>query len=256
MSAKSIHLEKYPDANSFNSDQELIRKMAIVRSICNNALSIRKDNGLRVRAPLSTLHIYSKNLDLEDDYLDIIKDEINVKNINISDKTEKITSSLKINFKECSGKIGAKMQDVIKATKNGEYEIHEDHVNILNFKLEKNEYELSMICQEPKTMRYCSVFNFAMYLDTFVDEELKIEGIARDFIRSIQQERRNKMFNISDYIEIRLHSKSDELKNAIARHGELIKSQTLAKIIDLSDVIENSVITSDEIEYSISIKKL
>lgn len=256
MFVKSIHLERYPDTKSFNSDHNLIRKMAIVRSICNNALSIRKDNGLRVRVPLSNLYIYSKNLDLEDDYLNIIKDEINVKNIHITDKTEKITPSLKINFKECSGKIGAKMQDVIKVAKNGEYEIHEDHVNIIGFKLEKNEYELSMICKEPKNMRYCSVFNFAMYLDTFVDEELKIEGIARDFIRSIQQERRNKMFNISDYIEIKFHSKSDELKNAVVRHGELIKSQTLAKIIDLSDDMESSVIGSDELEYSISIKKL
>jgi isoleucyl-tRNA synthetase len=252
----SIHLGRYPNVDYFKPDQDLIKKMAIVRSVCNNALSIRKDNSLRVRIPLSNLYIYSKNLDLGDKYLDIIKDEINVKNVYITDKTEKITPSLKINFKECSGKIGSKMQDVIKAVKSGEYEIHEDHVIVLDFKLEKNEYDLSMICQEPKSMRYCNIFNFAIYLDTIVDDELKAEGIARDFIRSIQQERKNMELNISDYIEIKFYSKSDELKNAIKNHNELIKSQTLARTIESSDNIGSSAITSDEMEYSISIKKL
>lgn len=74
---QSVHLESWPKS-ILEVDEKVLSEMKEVRAIVTEALMIRQKNNLPVRQPLSTLFI---NLDIDNKYFDIIKEEVNVKNI-------------------------------------------------------------------------------------------------------------------------------------------------------------------------------
>jgi isoleucyl-tRNA synthetase len=98
----SIHLEKWPEFSVELIDNQLIEQMEIVRKIIEQALSVRAEAGIKVRQPLSKLYITKKSL--REELFGLIKDEVNVKEIIISDKLP-IGDNLKIgaddNYKVC-----------------------------------------------------------------------------------------------------------------------------------------------------------
>ncbi len=79
--AESVHLENWSDMSKIKSDAELIEKMIYVRSVVTSALELRQKAGIKVRQPLSSLKIKNQKSKLEDEFVDLIKDEINVKEI-------------------------------------------------------------------------------------------------------------------------------------------------------------------------------
>ena len=86
------------------------------------------------------------------------------------------------------------------------------------------------------------------------EPELKTEGIIRDFIRAIQEERKNRDFNISDRITIKYYSNDTEIKEGILKYETEISSTTLANKIELSN---NSLSQKlDDIDLSFEIEKI
>jgi len=99
---ESVHLEDWPKVNEKLIDKEVEKKMDKTRKLCNLGLEQRSKNGLKVRQPLNRLEVDEKYQDLDIEYIDLVKDELNVKNIDykIGLKEEvkldtKITSKLK-----------------------------------------------------------------------------------------------------------------------------------------------------------------
>lgn len=90
---ESVHLENWITFEKLSDkDHNLLLKMALVRNISSHALDSRLKNGIKVRQPLKTLKVNRKEygdwVDLEEEYLNIIKDEINVKEIVYDDQIE------------------------------------------------------------------------------------------------------------------------------------------------------------------------
>ncbi len=92
---KSVHLSDWPESEKV--DQAVLEQMQVTRQIINDALSQRGEARIKIRQPLATLVIHGVNED-DHDYLDIIKDEVNVHQIQFGDKIEldtNITPTLK-----------------------------------------------------------------------------------------------------------------------------------------------------------------
>ncbi|MBU2564539.1 isoleucine--tRNA ligase [Patescibacteria group bacterium] len=75
---ESVHLEDWPKQENL-INKELEEKMLKVKEVCSLALQKRTDAGIKVRQPLLSLKI--PKYKLEDELLELIKDEVNVKNI-------------------------------------------------------------------------------------------------------------------------------------------------------------------------------
>src|SRR3990167_3260966 len=86
---ESIHLFNWPKADKKLIDAELEKEMAEARKIVALALAERADKGVKVRQPLRELRIRDKELGNEKKLLELIKDEVNVKNIVCGAKIEK-----------------------------------------------------------------------------------------------------------------------------------------------------------------------
>lgn len=79
---ESIHLEEYPKSTPLsNSDQKLLDQMAIIRQICSLGNAIRKQNQIPVRQPLSKLVVSINEKNFSSGLLDLVKDELNIKEI-------------------------------------------------------------------------------------------------------------------------------------------------------------------------------
>jgi isoleucyl-tRNA synthetase len=93
---ESVHLCDFPLSKERFFDEKLNEKMKNTRDIITEALQIRAKNGIKVRQPLSVLSIKSETL--ENELIEIIKEELNVKKIKFNNKQEEaIILSLKIN---------------------------------------------------------------------------------------------------------------------------------------------------------------
>src|SRR3989338_5700476 len=75
---KSVHLEEFPKADEILIDEKLLKKMEDIRKIASIGLELRAKAGIKVRQPLQAFAI---NVKLEDDYKDLLQEELNVKEI-------------------------------------------------------------------------------------------------------------------------------------------------------------------------------
>ncbi|MEY4741612.1 MAG: hypothetical protein RL672_362, partial [Actinomycetota bacterium] len=80
---RSVHLENWPSADEFPADVDLVAAMDQVRTVSSVALSLRKTNGFRVRLPLSTLTVVTKQAAALQPFAEIIADELNVKAVKL-----------------------------------------------------------------------------------------------------------------------------------------------------------------------------
>lgn len=79
---ESVHLEDFPSVNKEFLNEELLSNMSKVRDICSIGLNIRDEKKLKVRQPLSKVYIPLE----EKDMMEIVKGELNVKDVIYSEK--------------------------------------------------------------------------------------------------------------------------------------------------------------------------
>ncbi len=81
--AESVHLEVYPIANKDLINEKVSNEMNLVRQIVTLGLAIRAKNSVKVRMPLAKLKIENGKVKLDNELVDLIKDELNVKEVEI-----------------------------------------------------------------------------------------------------------------------------------------------------------------------------
>ena len=254
----SVHLEEFPKINNITVSKEIVEKMDEIREICNCAASLRKEAGLRLRMPLQKITIYGKT-NLDDKYLDLIKQETNVHKIELfNDDLDKIAKKeVILNMKECGKIYGSSLKDILIAQKENKWEIVNDKLHIAGFELDSDLYNIVYrTANGAKTMK-CKNFNILVMIDTEITHELMIEGLSRDVVRIIQQARKDNNLNISDNISVIMQTKDQIFDEVLSIWKDYICSQTLATEIKIKDnVNEECSFDIDEHKFSVHIKKI
>ena len=245
---ESLHLESYPVIDE-QIDEDLIEQMERVRNACTAALFIRNESGVRVRQPLSKVtFIGVSDKSFNEELTQLILDEINVKSWENLDKSEieKFANyKMQIKFPVVGKRIPAKIKDIIAAQKKGEWELKDGELHVAGEVLNSEEFTLQL---EPRaefkdSIAALSSNDALVQLDLDVSEELKLEGIARDLIRSIQQARKDAGLDVADRIHLCINANDNEFSQAISKWNDLIKEQTLA--LDIADEIEAATFESE-----------
>ncbi len=247
----SIHLQDYPDVSNIKFDDELVKEMDLVKEICSVALFLRDKENLRVRLPLNQIKIIGNDIEDLKKYKDIIADEVNVKNVVFESDIDKIaTFVIEVDLKKLGSKYGEKLRDIMKAVKENKWKKADgDKVEIANTILEKDEYSIKLKPKkESKNMQALSNNKAIIELDFNITPELELEGLARDLIRIIQQNRKDANLVLSDRIKLSLKTSSQKLIKAIQDNAEYIKNQTLAKELDIVDNISEEFSFGEEID--------
>lgn len=231
LAENSIHLTLFPDVSSINSESLLIEEMDKVRDVCSSSLAIRNNNNIRIRQPLSVLTIYGEGLDYLQNFADLIKDELNVKEMKISDDLLKQANfKLKINFPILGKRLPSKVKEIIQANKQNLWKQNNNgFIEICGEELLKEEAQLILEAKDVNNSQALADNKALCVLDLKVTTELEAEGIARDLIRVIQQARKDINLNVADKINLGMEI-SDEYIEKLTSFVDFISEQTLANV--------------------------
>lgn len=261
-SACSVHLSAFPVFNENAVDPELEERMSLAQQISSMVLGLRRQKNLKVRQPLAKIMIPLLNdgdKEIIEASRDIILSEINVKEIEyISADTGILVKNIKPDFKLLGKKYGKLMKqiadavgkftqaDIRKVEKEGNYQLIIDgHEIFLNLE----EFEISS--QDVPGWLVASNNRITVALDVTVTEDLKEEGIAREFINRIQNLRKELGFEVTDKIKLNIKDHK-EITNAITKHKDYISIQTLAGELNLlPEIVNNSGTKFVEIDNTI-----
>lgn len=173
------------------------------------------------------------------EYQEMIKDEVNVKELKLVNSLEGIASlELKLNFPMLGKRIPDKVKKLVQYVKEGKWkQVDNEQVFLGNesesYIIEKDEYELLL----KTNSEYSSVFGDnkgIVILNTALDDALVLEGLARDVVRLIQEARKQADFHISDRIRVIIKTEDEKIKRAINTWGEYIREQTLSLSLEIN----------------------
>jgi isoleucyl-tRNA synthetase len=224
----SVHLASWPSLGSWPADDELAGSMDLVRSVCSTALGLRKARQLRVRLPLARLTVAHPDALSLAPYTELIRDEVNVKDVALSaDPASLGTFELAVNPRVLGPRIGAKVQEVIRAIKAGNWERHGESILAAGIELGDAEYDLRLVAADPDSVSALPGGVGLVSLDTAVTPALAAEGTARDVVRLVQQARRDAGLAVSDRIRLTVGAEG-AVADAVRAHAEFLAGETLA----------------------------
>jgi len=262
----SVHHENFPNSKNEFIDSNLQNKIRKAQTICSLILSLRKKEKIKVRQPLSKVMIpfssSAEKLEFEE-ISDLIKSEVNVKEIAlISSSSRILVKKVKPNFKNLGPKLGNLLSEaVIKIKKFGNKEIRKIEngeqiclkINSKKFTLEASDFDV--VSEDIEGWLVASENNITVALDITLNKELINEGIARELVNRIQNQRKEIGLLVTDKIILKIQ-KDNIIEKAIFENRDYIVNETLAVDLFFVESIHDGVeIKFDNINTKLSIHK-
>ena len=234
----SVHLTSWPQVSGWPADGPLAGAMDLVRAACSTALGLRKARQLRVRLPLASLTIAHPDAESLAPFADLIAEEVNVKSVELSADPGRLgTFSLAVNPRQLGPRLGAKVQEVIRAVKAGDWVTSGAGISAAGVQLEPGDYDLKLVAADPDSTSALPGQAGLIALDTRVTPELAAEVTARDVVRIVQQTRRDAQLAVSDRIRLTLGADAGTAE-AIGAHAAFISAETLAVTLEIRPLAE------------------
>ena len=240
---ESIHLCDFPVANEawinkeLEDDMEDVMNVVVIGRACRNAANIKN------RQPIGNMFIKAP-WTLGGFYVDIIKDELNVKNVEFKDDVRAYTSyTFKPQLKTLGPKYGKILNDIRKALAELDGNAAMEQLNNLGYlKLNVAGQEIDLgkddlLIDMAQTEGYVadSYAQITVVLETTLTPELVEEGFVREIISKVQQMRKEAGFEVMDKIAVYLEG-NDKLEEIVRKNEELIKSEVLADEVGYDSV--------------------
>ena len=241
---ESVHLTPYPQVDASLIDEALEQSIDVVIRIKNLALHLRTQSKVKIRQPLSTLYVRPKDPAdrrvLENsDYVAQILEEGNLKRLTlIEDESALVKVRLKPDAKKLGPRAGKHLKaiaqtleqaDAKAVLRGGPYTLQVDGQT---FELALD--EIVVTYEGPPNLKCSLEQGTFMALDTALTPELEQEGVARDFNRLMQDQRKALNLDISDRIVVS-YAASPRIAEAIAAHEAYLRNELLAEKLEPGD---------------------
>ena len=267
-SESSVHLVSFPKYSENLIDPALEERMNIAQTVSSMVLSLRRKVSIKVRQPLNKLMIPLLEKGFKEKFeavKSLILSEVNVKEVEyINDTAGILVKRIKPDFKSLGPKYGKLMKeiasavsmmkqaDILRFEKEGSFLIRLESQNLT---LVPEDVEI--ISEDIPGWLVANEGKITVALDIQLNEPLRQEGIAREFVNRIQNLRKDSGFDVTDKIKIEIQ-KHASINEAIDNYKDYIASQTLARQISLVDHIDGDgteVEIDDEINTLLKIVK-
>ena len=245
---ESVHYLDFPSVQLDAIDKQLEHRMRLAQQVCSMGLSLRKKSNLRVRQPLAKIMIPVADSQFQlqiEKVSHLICSELNVKNIEfLSQDNNILVKRIKPNFKTLGPRYGKIMKAISAAIAGWDQtQINAlEHDGVYNLVVEGQDVELLLSDVEIATQDIpgwvvANEGSLTVALDVTLTDELKAEGIAREFVNRIQNIRKEG-FEVTDRICVDLVD--GEWSNAIRQHMQYICGEILCSRLDIVSQIESA----------------
>jgi isoleucyl-tRNA synthetase len=244
---KSIHLCSFPEVDERWLDDDLLRRVDVVIKTVELGRAARNKANLKVRQPLASISVFfptEEDRAFASDLQDQILEELNIKTLTVVENADALVQyDIKPNLGLLGPKYGKDMglirnlinamdpQELLKQSKAG---------NIINLRDGQNEFELLpeellISTIEPEGQAVVEEAGVVVAVETELSEALISEGMARDFIRNVQNMRKDAEFDVSDRISVYIEV-DEAVQNMLWEHQEYIANETLAEEINYKKI--------------------
>ena len=247
---ESVHLCLWPEVNENEIDKNLENEMDLAYKIVKLGRSARNSANIKNRQPLSEMLISIDTLPQY--YEDIVKEELNVKSIELgAEMSEYVNFEIKPNLPVLGKEYGRlipkikqaisekKQMDLANTVKNGGVE----YIEVDDTQIGLNSENLLITMQGKEGFAFSGEGEIGVVLDTHITQELKEEGYVREILSKVQNMRKDKGFEVLDNINLYV-SGNETLEKVIKENEELIKHDTLAVDIKYNETRESYVETN------------
>ena len=244
---ESVHLADFPVCDESLIDEKLEEKMDLVRDLISLGRNVREENKVKVRQPISEVVLDGKTKKVLNDLVDLIKEELNVKEVVFeNDLSKYMNYFVKPNFKEVGKVFGSNIkefankleslstEDILKLENN---ETVSMDIAGTTYDVTKDMVDIRISSKEGFNVG--SENNNFVILNTTLTEDLILEGLARECVSKVQQLRKSSDFNIVDRINL-YYSGDEDFDKAIEKFEKYIKDETLSLSITKDDNLTES----------------
>ncbi len=256
---ESVHLAEWPVVMEEFIDESLNREMELVMKLVSLGHSARQKANRKVRQPLAEA-AFSVGNNTERAALlknaEVVKDELNVKQVRLLDAaTEAVSHTVKPLPKQLGQKYGNKFPAIQKAilAMNAEDVARtltsgkplEVTANGETFQVISEEVEVKAMAKEGFAVAEDGAYVAALV--TTLTPELIAEGLAREFVRRVQDLRKTANLDVADRIELFVEA-SAGLNSAIEAHADYIRTETLTVKLSFAAPPADAPVTEDEFD--------
>ena len=241
---ESVHLCPFPKVSEIKGahiDTKLEKAMELFEEVILLTRTLRNEHNVKIRQPLGKLTVIypiPNELELIKLFDGYIHDELNIKEICYSTAEEDFVSlEARLNTKRLGKLLGPKLgrermqelQKKVSALSTAEIRDIEQ-----GSKLEFAEFEFTaedfLIERKPKSgvNAAASSGSITVVLDTSLSPELRLEGLAREFVNRVQKLRKDFAYEVSDRIIVRYMTACPRISAALNEHADYIRREVLA----------------------------
>ncbi len=255
---ESIHHCDWPQVDSAALDAKLVSQMGLARRVASLGLSARNAAGIKVRQPLSKVMVVTGE-DVGDFPVflsEVVEDELNVGALEFLENADTLVSYRILPNNQLLGpKFGKQFPQVRAAldaldgsmvnqkVSNGEAV----EVSLDGEAVEILPEEIVVEVNPAEDLAVVTEKGITVAMDTVITRELRLEGLAREFVRRVQDLRKQADFNISDRIEV-YYRASEGLAEAVETHREYVMNEVLALQLEAGEAPDGAYTTDETIQ--------
>ena len=241
----SVHCTDYPEIQEDLIDETLSMDMDNLQKITKIALGAREAAHIKVRQPLSLLEV-GPATDLEfraaTRFSEILAEDLNVKKVVVLpvESPSPMGFSAKANFKTLGSRMGSDTKKVAAGIEENKIELGQQlqmGSSSLKLEIEGKSYTLfpeDLIIETvmPENQSISQDLSGWVSVNTFISEELEIEGMMRELLRRLQVQRKDLGLEIEDRIHLTYQSSSAQIIKLFEKFDNFLKSELLAVSIN------------------------
>ena len=257
----SVHLVLFPDYDRSLIDTGLEERMDIAQKVSSMILGLRRKVSIKVRQPLARIMVPVTERSFRDKFeavKDLILAEVNVKSVEYIDDTAAVlVKKIKPDFKSLGPRFGKLMKDISSALAGLNRQEIADFESTGSFRFMINGQEIilttndvEIISEDIPGWQVANDGKLTVALDITVTDELRYEGIAREFVNRIQNIRKESGFDVTDKITVIIED-HELIREAVNRHALYIGSQTLATRVSVGSEFSSGMVREVEIDDNI-----
>lgn len=260
---ESLHLCSWPTVEENAIDINLEKEMDLAYRTVKLGRSARNGANIKNRQPLSKMLLSTDSI--PEYYGDIIKDELNIKNVEFgADLSKYVNFEIKPNLPVLGRQFGKLIPGIRKeiAARN-QMELAQnlqgggtEVIVVDGTEITLNSESVLVTMQGLEGYAFAGEGQIGIVLDTTITEELKEEGHLREIISKIQNMRKEKGFEVADKIKLFV-SDNDMLIDVINKYLEFIKKETLTQEILTNENVEYTemVINGEKLNMTVEVIK-
>jgi len=257
----SVHLAEFPAYDTSRVDGLLEEKMNLAQRITSMVLGLRKQEQIKVRQPLQKIMLPAmskEKTNLIEDVSELVLREVNVKELQFMNEDDNIlVKEIKPDFKKLGPRFGKQMkavaaivnafvqEDIAELEKTGKALIEVEGQEI-----EITADDVLISTKDVPGWLVSTDSDLTVALDFTISEDLKDEGIAREFVNRIQNLRKDSGLEVTDKIALQIENHA-EIERAIKNNLDYICAETLAGSLELVSEINGDSAKEVEVESGV-----